>query len=72
MHVFFENTFLTPQQPAQKIFVFWGFLFFKNLVLPAERRGFLKNTPKKNNKKNTIFKVKKWSNYVAQHNWTTF
>ena len=22
--------------------------------------------------KNTIFKVKKWSNYVAQHNWTTF
>ena len=53
-------------------FVFFVFFVFKNLVLPAERRGFLKNKPKKTTKKNTIFEVKKWSNYVAQHTWTTF
>ena len=52
------------------LYIFW-FLFFNNLVPPAQRRGFLKNKPK-NNKKNTIVKVNKWSNYVAQHNWTTF
>ena len=41
------------------LFVFFVFFVFKNLVLPAERRGFLKNKPKKKQqKKNTIFKLK--------------
>ena len=51
---------------------FLGFYFSKNLVLPCrKKRIFEKHTKNKQQKKHN-FKVKKWSNYVAQHNWTTF
>ena len=66
------------------IFVFVCY-FMKDLILPAERRRFLKNTQNEKKKKkkskikkttttnkNTFLKVKKWSNYVAQHTWTNF
>ena len=39
-------------------FVFFVFFVFKNLVLPAERRGFLKNKPKKQQKKTQFLKLK--------------
>ena len=52
--------------------IFVCFFVFENLILPAERRGFLKNMQTKKTTKNTISKVKNWSNYVAQHNWTIF
>ena len=39
------------------------FLAFENLLLSAKRRGFSKNDQ-------AI--VKNWSNFVAQHNWTSF
>ena len=45
-------------------------LIIENIILRAERREFLKNKQKQ--QKNTIFKVKNWSNYVAQHAWTSF
>ena len=41
--------------------LFWGVFIFEHLILPAERRGFLKNKQKQ---KNTIFKVKNWSNFL--------
>ena len=47
------------------------FFIYEILILPAERRGFLKKKTSKNNK-NTRFEVKNWSNYVAQHAWTSF
>ena len=50
---------------------FFCFFIFENLILPAERRGCFEKQAK-NNKKNTISKVKNWSNYVAQHAWTSF
>ena len=48
-------------------FCFVFFCFLKNIILPAERRGFFKK-----NKKWPISSVKNWSNFVAQHNWTSF
>ena len=45
-------------------FVVFVLFVFKNLVLPAERRGILKNKPK-NNKNKHNFKVKKWSNIIG-------
>ena len=50
------------------------FLFvFENLILPAERRGFFKKQKKKKKqKKDNISSIKNWSNFVAQHTWTSF
>ena len=47
------------------------FFVFENLVLPAERRGFFKKEEKET-KKGPISSVKNWSNFVAQHTWTSF
>ena len=49
---------------------FFVFFYFANLILPAERRGILKN--KQKTTKTQFFKVKNLSNYVAQHAWTSF
>ena len=51
-----------------KFFCFFVFFVFENLVLPAERRGFKKI----NKNKRPISSVKNWSNFVAQHTWTSF
>ena len=48
------------------LFVF-VFFIFENLILPAERKRIFEKPAK-----NTISKVKNWSNYVAQHTWTSF
>ena len=42
-----------------QFFVFFVFFVFTNLVLPAERRGFLKNKPKKTTKKTQFLKLKR-------------
>ena len=48
------------------------FFVFENLILPAERRGFFTKKKKKNKQKNNISSVRNWSNFVAQHTWTSF
>ena len=39
---------------------------FEKLVLPAKSRLFEKRQQK------LVFNVKNWSNFVAQHTWTSF
>ena len=52
---------------------FFGFYFSKiSFSLQKKKRIFEKQTQEEQPQKNTIFKVKMWSNYVAQHNWTAF
>ena len=50
-------------------FLFFLFLFLKISFSLQKEEDFWKTSK---NKKEQISKVKKWSNYVAQHNWTTF
>ena len=47
------------------------FFVFENLVLPAERRGCFENKAKKTNF-DPVLVLKNWSNFVAQHTWTSF
>ena len=46
------------------------FFVFENLVLPAEEDFSTKKKKKQN--KRPISSVKNWSNFVAQHTWTSF
>ena len=56
------------------IFLFFGGFYFSQIPFSLQKEEDFrkKQKKKKQQQKNTIFKVKKWSNYVAQHNWTTF
>ena len=51
-------------------FVFLDFYFQKSHSPCRKKRIFEKQAKKTT--KNTISKVKNWSNYVAQHTWTSF
>ena len=50
-------------------FLFFCFLFLKS-HFPCRKKRIYDNN--KQNNKNTISNVKNWSNYVAQHTWTSF
>ena len=52
-------------------FVFLDFYFQKSHS-PCRKKRIFEKQAKKQQKKNTISKVKNWSNYVAQHTWTSF
>ena len=75
----FEET-RSPWQPSGiyiylyilKIGPFFCFFLFLKISFSLQKEEDFWKTSKNNNKKNTISKVKNWSNYVAQHTWTSF
>ena len=52
-------------------FVFFVFLFLKISFSLQKEEDFSKKEEKET-KKNNISSVKNWSNFVAQHTWTSF
>ena len=52
--------------------VLFVFLFLKISFSLQKEEDFSKNERRKINKKNNISSVKNWSNFVAQHTWTSF
>ena len=53
-------------------FCFFVFLFLKISFSLQKEEDFSKKKKKKKPTKNNISSVKNWSNFVAQHTWTSF